>query len=336
MRTPGEFATALFGERLPEGTYVATWALRGKRSGWWRSAQALDSLARREDCFVGVALAARDYGAHRRLPAADAVGIGGLWLDIDVVGGPEARDHGAPSKDEALAVGSAVLPPTLVIDSGWGIHTWHLLPQTWRFRSRLEQHEASDLAARWYRLHAQNALRAGWHLDQSTRDLARIMRLPGTVNAKGGERRPVRLVGTGPRHELDALRLALHDVTTTRHDGPAGDLQPLGEFRVRRGAQPPADKLHAMLVNSPEFANAWYGARPDFGDDKSRYDLSLADLAVLAGWPDQDIAVLIGARRGWDDKAMRPDYIARTLHAARKHPDRYTDCGLCHTGAKAA
>lgn len=319
MRTPGEFAAALFGECLPEGTFVQTWALRDKRSKWWRAAQSLDVLAGHEDTFIGVALAAIDYGPRRRMPANEAVGVAGLWLDLDVIGGPENREHGAPSKATALAVGSAVLEPTLVVDSGHGIHTWHLLPEAWRFRSRLEQTEAGELTAKWYALHAQAAQQAGWHLDQSTRDLARIMRLPGTVNAKGERSVPVVVVRSdGPRYGLDVLRATTSNVKGGEALARAhGTVATVGELCLKRGAAPPADRLRALLENSPEFANTWYRQRPEFVDDQSRYDLALADVAAQAGWSDQDIATLIGAHRGWDEKAFRRDYVARTIGLAR-------------------
>lgn len=321
MRSPGEFAAALFGHELQEGRYIATWGLRDKKSKWWRSAQSLDILTGHSDTFIGVALAAKDYGTTRRLPAADAIGIGGLWLDLDVQGGPDGRDHGAPTKAAALEVGAAVLEPTLVVDSGHGIHTWHLLPEVWRFRSRLEQHEGAEFAARWYALHAKIAADAGWHLDQSTRDLARIMRLPGTVNAKGGQSVPVVVVENGgPRYELDVLRARTSDVRP--RGGDAREIQPatiatVGELRFQRGTAPPADLLRALLENSPEFANTWYRQRPEFVDDQSRHDLALADVAAQAGWSDQDIATLIGSHRGWDEKAFRRDYMTRTIGLAR-------------------
>src|SRR4051794_17303046 len=117
MRTPGEFAAAVFGDPLDDDLRIATWSLDDKKSGWWRSAQGLDYLTGRENTFIGVALAAKDYGTNRRLKAEQAAGIGGVWLDLDVIGGPTNRTHGAQSKDEAVAVGSTVLPPTLVVDS---------------------------------------------------------------------------------------------------------------------------------------------------------------------------------------------------------------------------
>jgi hypothetical protein len=339
MRTPGEFAAAVFGERLPEGRLIATWSLDDKKSRWWRSAQGLDYLAGRPNTFIGVSLAAKDYGTRQRLKANRAAGIAGLWLDLDVVGGPEDRDHGAPSKDEALAVGSAVLPPTLVVDSGWGNHTWHLLPKPWLLNKIVEQQRASNLAARWYALHAQIAAHRGWHLDQSTRDLARIMRLPGTVNAKGGQKAPVTVLDAdGPRYELDVLEAQADDIELP-HEQPARiapGTDAIGDLSLRI-AEPPQGPLAALLANSLEFQASFYRQRYEFLDDDSRYDQSLADFAVQAGWTDQDIAALIGCARGWDHKSFRRDYIVRTLHLARHHDGEYRDCPLCRgEHAKAA
>lgn len=319
---PGDFAAALFGADLPDGRLIHTWTLATKKSQWWRSAQGLDILAGRENVYIGVALAHKDHGASRRLCADEAIGIGGLWLDLDVLGGPEQRGHGAPDKAAAIELAGAVLEPTILVDSGWGVHAWHLLDDVWRFASRSEQSEAALLSARWYHLHGKLAREAGWHLDPSTRDLARIMRLPGTTNVKGGERAAVTVIRTGgPRYARTQLAHRTSAVDPGRFDVAKGSdpgVSSVGELRFSKGAAPPADRLRALLVNSPEFEQTWTRARPDFHDDQSRYDLALANLAVAAGWTDQDIATLIGAHRGWDPKSFRRDYIERTIVLARE------------------
>jgi hypothetical protein len=125
MRTPGEFATALFGDPLDDDLRIATWTLRGRRSDWWRAPQALDYLAGRDDTYIGCALtieaAARTYG-HKRMPAEDAVAIGGLWLDVDVNGGPKSNGKtvtdGAATVEEALDLLHHALAPATAFKAG--------------------------------------------------------------------------------------------------------------------------------------------------------------------------------------------------------------------------
>jgi hypothetical protein len=343
MRTPGEFAAALFGHELDNDLRIATWTLRNRRSDWWPNPQSIDYLAGRDDTYIGVALtidaAASTYG-RKRMPAEDAVAIGGLWIDVDINGGPKSNGKpvtdGAPTLDEARDLLHHALPPTLTVNSGYGLHGWWLLPQRWRFTGYHEQHQAALLAVQWVTLHQREARRRGYKID-SVGDLARIMRLPCTWNAKAGRRAAVNVLDdSGPRYGLDELAAYARAAgpvslpTPARHMDDSGHRG--GAVRVRTGAEPPADKLHALRINSPEFEATWTGQRPEFGDDRSAYDMSLALLAVQAGWTDDEIGALIGTFRGWDDKALRSgrfedvwyerEYLVRTITNARRSLER--------------
>jgi hypothetical protein len=330
MRTPGEFAAALFGHDLAEGCYVHTWALRGKRSAWWRSTQGLNYLTGREDVFIGAALAGADHGPGRRIRAKDAIAIPGAWIDVDVNGAPKNNGttvtDGAPDLDAAIDLAHAVLEPTLVVSSGHGLHAWHLLPTPWLFRSVDEQSAGTTLAAQWVAVHQREAQRRGFKID-SVGDLARLMRPPGTLNTKGGHRNEVRTIaGDGPRYELSELADKTRGVVATC---PPISLDveraSIAELRISRANTPPVDLLEALIANSPEFAEVWFRARAEFGDDQSAYDLALANFAVAAGWADQQIANLIGYHRGWDEKCFRTGrirgqhgYLAATIARARE------------------
>lgn len=323
---PTEFLTLLWGA-TPRG-FMHLWRLRDHSSIWLDHPGAADYYADgRADVYTGVALSLRDRGKAKRLKADEAAAIAGLWLDIDVAGGPGGHNTGAPGKAEAQRVAAALLGPTLVVDSGWGIHAWHLLDEPWRFADVSEQAEAAGLAAGWYEAHRRVAAEAGWPLDTSTRDLARLMRLPGTLNGKDGRNVPVSVVTSdGPRYErseLAALTPALGvDVNRSDADVPVAVLASLD------GQAPPADKLHALLVNSPEFAASFHGLRPEFNGNRSSYDMSLALIAIQAGWSDDEIALLVGMCRGWDEKATRTgtfegvryerEYLVRTITTARR------------------
>jgi hypothetical protein len=77
------------------------------------------------------------------------------------------------------------------------------------------------------------------------------------------------------------------------------------------------------VSGSQLFWQTWNRQRADLPDQsQSGYDLSLATLAALHGWSDQEAAnLIIAARRLHNEKpqkALRDDYIRRTLARARQ------------------
>lgn len=91
--------------------------------------------------------------------------------------------------------------------------------------------------------------------------------------------------------------------------------------------QPPAVKFEALLENNTAFKKTWQHARPDLADQSlSSYDLSLASLALLAEWTDQEVASLIVQHRlkhgDTQGKAQRQDYIRRTIARAHSNLQR--------------
>lgn len=93
-------------------------------------------------------------------------------------------------------------------------------------------------------------------------------------------------------------------------------------FSIDPEAEPPALKFVALLTNEKRFKSSWEHSRRDLGDQSlSSYDMSLATLAAYADWTDQEIANLLIAHRrerGNPEKALRSDYLQRTLTRARQ------------------
>jgi len=158
-----------------------------------------------------------------------------------------------------------------------------------------------------------------WVID-STYDLSRVMRVPGTMNFKGTAV-ATRLVNlaTRTRYEPDDLEQYLADgdalgALTGRRTHQVGSL------RLSPQASPDFDKLDALMKNDKRFKQSWDRERRDLSDDSpSAYDLSLASIAAAVGWSDQEIADLIIAsrRKHGDDLKLRQDYYGRTIAKAR-------------------
>jgi len=302
--------------------YIQLWRKRDKASMYYQAPAGVALTARVDDLYTGVGLAHKPHGKHTRARADQVVAIAGLWLDIDIDGGPEHKTGGVRTTDHAFELAFAITPPAIVVGSGYGLHAWYLFDAPWRFTSREEQRHAATMAAQWYALHRARAHARGGGLDH-THDLARLLRLPGTVNTKGGSRADVEVV----RHDNirhNRARLAElcdqagpleQQLTLDTTAGAAAELR-----EIPPAATLPAAKLEALIENSDEFARTWRHQRPSSWS-LSEYDLALCSLAAGAGWTNVELAALVVHHRGraGDDsgKAQRLDYLRRTIQRAR-------------------
>lgn len=302
---PSEFLTELWGS--PPRGRLQLWRLEDRKTFHPLSVLGADAHAGKPDVFTCVALCWEHakLSPRRRPSAAHAVAIAGMWLDIDAQGA------------EALEVAGAVREPTLLVHSGHGLHAWHLFEEPWRFESGDDQRGAAQMAAQWQHLHRLAAAERGLGLDH-THDLARLMRLPGTINAK---REPVPVTcdaHRGPRYELAALRRAASEAgpIAVSVTGGAGDV----DSDVVAGRELDPVRLE-LLLEDPDLGATFRHERGGAGWSLSEYDMSLASqLAVSGGWTDQDIADVLVAHRahhGENVKAQRAGYLERTIARAR-------------------
>lgn len=180
----------------------------------------VDDVARRcllladagADVYVGVqllrAVPPPRRGADGRLRqgrggAADTCGLVALSADLDFAGPghAETRCSGLPlppTASAALSVLDGLPEPTLTVATGGGLHVWWLL----HAHARLDVAGAAAVSRGWGAMVCARGAQRGWHVDP-TGDLARVLRLPGTLNHKYGT--VVEVVGVGPRHELAEL-----------------------------------------------------------------------------------------------------------------------------------
>jgi len=196
------------------------------------------------------------------------------------------------------------------------------------FRSLLSKRWVNGLRHLAYSTH-------GWGLD-AVGDLARLMRLPGTINAKQ-DVPPVAaelLTAAGPRYDPEELTEFIDgwsDAPSTALIALPPEPQAQPAFTLDADAEPPADKLAALLRN-PQAQASWDHNREDFADQSpSPYDLSLASMAMAAEdhqWSDQAVVDLMIAcrRRNHHPPKLRVDYFNRTLMKARlSGGDDHTD-----------
>jgi len=155
----------------------------------------------------------------KRGGVGDSAALPALWADIDIAG-PGHAEHDLPPDEAAgrqIVTESGLPEPTIWIHSGGGLYPIWLLNRPWQLTAdNLDQ--AKTLARDWQRVIEHAAAKHGWRYGRGVGDLARVLRIPGTINRKEGLARPCRIIGATPHrytvHELqDALRTTMAAIT---------------------------------------------------------------------------------------------------------------------------
>lgn len=180
-----DFLEALFGAK-PSRLYILLWTPKKKRSWWFRDVGEARAHVRNcmaTDCYVGVGLSPRDYGPKNRCPATEIAGIVGLWADLDIIHPCHSKANLPPDEGAALSIIDGLPAPTLIVHTGHGLQPWWLFREPWIFDDAAERQQAAEMSRRWQDTLRARARRQGWDVD-STADLARLLRVPGTTNTK--------------------------------------------------------------------------------------------------------------------------------------------------------
>lgn len=316
------FLRELMGDSIAP-PFVQVFTLPGKEVRWFRSADATASYVRSRpdvNVYIGVGLHPdSDLPPGERGGADRIAGIFGLWADIDIAGEGHAGKNYPPDWEAALALANHDLAPTLVVHSGHGLQAWWLFEKPWVFGEggavEADRESAHGLSTAWNKRLQTLAQTKGWKID-STQDLARIMRVPGTTNHKE-PRKPVTLVAAdGARYTVKDFKAFLEEAGSCAERGPAK----VGPLVLLEDAEPPRDKLERLRAD-PRFIATLDRERDDLNDSSpSGYDLSLASIAVTEGWSDQEIVdlLIMHRRQHGDDLKLREGYYERTIAKSRE------------------
>jgi hypothetical protein len=323
-----EFFGQLYPENVPAGLHQPIWTLADKRTAWCDSTSAAAMAAveagDRSDVYFGVSLQDRDAaiaagGQGTRGTSATAGGIAALWADVDVFGPNHKAENLPPTIDDALGLLDRLgLPPSVIVRTGGGLQAYWFLVEPWIFDDDADRQRAAALAASWVGTLQAHAAVHGWKVD-STKDLARVMRVPGTCNRKGGGAVPVTMEVFGHRYNPDDFEphLAFRVPPIARQ--AAGSKSAPGE---------PANEVD--LFRAESCFKALSAARADDRDDWIRFGMVAKSLRrddqMLPAWlawsslsPKYDEA---DARATWDSLKPADSITLGSLIFAAK-----VDCG---------
>jgi hypothetical protein len=281
----------------------------------------------------------------------DVVGVVGMWADIDCKG--ENKPRGVDNMDEAvkLVMGHGI-DPTLIVSTGGGIHPWWLFKEPLVFKNNDERLKQKMRCQRLQETIRQRAKKKGWDID-STYDVNRVLRLPGTFNRKDPSN-PLEVTlldDTGieyadPENDFEDYIISEQDIKMTRV--PGGIVHISTDLILDPNAEPPSDRFQDLCDIDSNFDQTFRGDRGE-NDTKnwqdtsaSSYAQSLANMMAAAGWTDQEMAnTIIAFYRNAENnqeatnitgtpalqKALRPppansqSYMERTIGLARTSVD---------------
>jgi hypothetical protein len=212
--TQAEFFELIYGGAVSAERRICVFTCPGERAKFWDSPEAaaeyVAGLPRDLHVYHGVSLVGSRPSRGQRGSTDDMMAYGCLWCDVDIVS-PAHPAELPPTIDDALALlDSLPIAPSLIVNSGWGIHGYWVLENPVTFATAEDRAEAGRVAKGWHGVVCDAARARGWKLP-NLGDLPRVLRTPGTVNAKDPSNpRPVKIIrNTGEVVGFEDFREAL-------------------------------------------------------------------------------------------------------------------------------
>ena len=278
---PQLFKDTLYGDA--ETGWLTIFYTPSRQTVWFPVTAPFPDLDLEQNCYLGLGIRRQRPDNHReRGKTDDIIGIPGLWLDLDYdsPGAHKVRHPLPPSEDAALSLlNAAPYKPSLIVHSGHGLQVYWLFKEVACFDSQADREAFGRLCRGWQQLFQQAGRDRGWHVD-STADLARVLRVPGTRNLKTDEAREV----------------AVREASSLRYD--PSDFSDFAELEAPSPTPPifPSSNGHLDLRSLRVSPRIKYLIQhgDSIGQYPSRSEALFAVLTALlgAGYDDPDIARL--------------------------------------------
>jgi hypothetical protein len=312
-----------------DNQYILIWTAPDKASRFFQNLEEATSyiseIGSNQHIYFGVGTHFSPSTKGRGL-ITDIASIPALWIDIDITDVSHQKKNLPPSIDDALEILDG-LPwtPSIIVDTGHGCHSYYLFREPLAITSDTERVAVSLLIQKFQSYIREIFKKKGWTID-STHDLARVMRVPGTTNIKvPGKYVQARILTID---DWKSYNVSDFDSLPDLPDNPKSENESnvtvsMDGLLLDPQANPPIDKLEATIEVDVKFEQSWQHKRKDFssGDySQSSYDMSLASIACINGWSDQEIIDLVIAnRRKFNSPPkIRVDYFRGLLLNAKK------------------
>jgi hypothetical protein len=285
----------VFGTK-PNGVYFNIWTAPNKKSRFFKdidkAAGYIDKIVDKDfDIYIQTGMTGQNLGSKRRGKKKEIIGLPGFYMDIDVAGSAHENKNLPPTVDAAikLVMGHGI-DPTLIVNSGHGVHAWWLFKEALIFDGEKENNKAEMMNRRLQETIKQRAKENGWELD-ATFDRTRLLRIVGTYNRKEPdcpilvqliENTGVRYSGIDDFEDFIIAEDQLQKTSTVDEKQIASIAD---DLEIDPCSVVPDEKLYELVEIDPKVAVTYDGQREDFKKNTpSEHALSLANKAVQAGW----------------------------------------------------
>jgi replicative DNA helicase len=193
----------LFDHLHRSGQWGYWWAFESRQSFWWEVGKRTPLPGGKYNTYFGVHPTSTIPEKNARGEPCEPSGVRAQIAYIAAVSALfaeyDAKDFGN-NKADVLTVINALDPsPSVVVDSGGGYHCYWLLDTPWILKDQVERERARKLQAAW-------VLMVG--ADPQSKDLARVLRIPGTYNHKYDPPRRVTIIRSDFNRTYALTRLA--------------------------------------------------------------------------------------------------------------------------------
>ena len=338
MSTVQDFLETILPFPLGKGK-MSVFLLPGGKNAWFDNAVDAAVYAEQHNGKSNVyfSLSAFENVKSGRGKEEDAIALIAVGIDIDIAGNVHTKDNLPRSQEEAMSFVDLAFPgirPTIITNSGHGLQCFYVFKEPWYFEDEGDKVAAKQLCSDIRHNYQYHMGKEGYTLD-ATFDLARIMRVAGTLNIKDMPVQSI-IVEKSGRYYTPA---DFENLIINEQRKPIKSIVKSGDgstynLTLNSEAVPNKAKMVGLMDDS-DFMHVWeklldnklkarLKANGDEGDcSLSIYDLMLANKAVRADWTPQEIADLIIAFRRKHSKdpnefqkAMRMDYMERTIKKA--------------------
>jgi hypothetical protein len=285
--TADAFLEALYGTNAPG--YLVQSRFKPKKV-YWHPAHDLEGVAlkarqeaRRSDFYFGLGLQPTKLDGGQRGGADTVIGVPAVYLELDWQHAAHKKSHLPPDRTAVLALlGEFALPPSILVDSSHGLHVYWLFPEPWTWEPGdvAQREDAHQLVVAVQTAVQRLAAAHGWTDVDSTHDLARVLRLPETLNHKDTPPTPVQVLDWHPerryrRAELQAAAQKVLGDPATQPPGSRGGGTPAAPADVTPTER---ERLTVALA-----AASWPHKVPAHGDTPSRHNYLLGLCGFLTG-----------------------------------------------------
>ncbi len=246
-----------------ETGFITLTTLPGRNTKWFKVneiekiAKTAEIIGQKTNVFFGVGLRNKVLKNGLRGSEKDISCITTLYADIDVKGDAHAQKSLPETIDEAVDFLNGLnLKPSIIVRSGNGIHSYWLLDKPFKIENSEDRKHIVSVFRGFGKYINLEARKHGWKLD-NVYDLARILRVPGSINHKLKNGVKCEVIKTSPqRYNLEMFNQDLHcndmDATISKN---AQGVEKVVEscnfikYCVKNASDLPEPMWHAMVSN---------------------------------------------------------------------------------------